>query len=79
MLRAIERLALRLLTAIDAAGNRLYGWRFNPLYQSGTIAVSLYVTIVATGLWLILFYRVAAPWESVAGLTANLWIGIART
>ena len=75
MLRAIERLALRTLTAIDAVGNRLYGWRFNPLYQSGTIVVALYLTIVVTGLWLILFYRVAAPWESVAGLTANLWIG----
>jgi len=75
MLRALERLALRLLTAIDAVGNRLYGSRFNPLYQSGTIVVVLYLTIVATGLWLILFYRVAAPWESVASLTANLWIG----
>jgi ferredoxin len=74
MLR-IERLALRLLTALDAAANRLYSARLNPLYQSGTIVVVLYLTIVATGLWLILFYRVAAPWESVAGLTANPWIG----
>src|SRR4029453_3708067 len=74
MLR-IERLALRLLTALDAAANRLYSARLNPLYQSGTIVVVLYLTIVATGLWLILFYRVAAPWESVAGLTANRWIG----
>jgi ferredoxin len=71
----IERLALRLLTALDAAANRLYSARLNPLYQSGTIVVVLYLTIVATGLWLILFYRVAAPWESVAALTANLWIG----
>jgi len=74
MLR-IERLALRLLTALDAIVNRLYSARLNPLYQSGTIVVVLYLTIVTTGLWLIVFYRVAAPWESVAGLTANLWIG----
>ena len=70
--RSTERLALRLLTAADALGNRWYGWRFNPLYQSGTIVVALYLSLLVTGLWLLLFYRVGAPWESVAGLTANL-------
>jgi len=75
MLRTLERLALRLLAAIDALGNRCYRWRFNPLYQSGTIVVALYLTLLITGLWLILFYRVGAPWESVANLTANLWLG----
>src|SRR6266545_892825 len=52
-----------------------YGSRFNPLYQSGTILIALYLTLLVTGLWLIVFYRVATPWESVAALTANLWIG----
>jgi ferredoxin len=75
MLRTIERLACRLLTAIDAIANRWYGWRFNPLFQSGTIVVALYLALLITGLWLILFYRVGAPWESVAGVTANLWVG----
>lgn len=75
MFRALEQPALRLLTRADAAANRWYGWRLNPLYQSGTIVVALYVTLLVTGLWLVLFYRVGAPWESVAGLTTNLWIG----
>ena len=73
--RPIERLALRLLTTADAVGNRWYGWRFNPLYQSGTIVVALYLALLVSGLWLVLLYRVGAPWESVAGLTANLWVG----
>lgn len=73
--RLTERLARRLLTAADALANRLYGWRFNPLYQSGTIVVSLYLVLLVTGLWLVLFYRVGAPWESVARLTANPWMG----
>src|SRR5262245_52848304 len=73
--RSTERMALRLLTAGDALCNRLYGQRFNPLYQSGTIAVALYLVILVTGLWLILFYRVGAPWESVARLTADPWVG----
>ena len=70
-----ERAALRLLAAADAACNRAYGWRFNPLYQSGTIVVALYLVLLVTGVWLILFYRVGAPWESVARITANPWWG----
>ncbi len=71
----LERLALALLTRADALCNRWYGWRFNPLYQSGTIVVALYLTLLVTGLWLILFYRVGAPWESVSRITADPWIG----
>src|SRR5512144_2034798 len=56
--RRLERLALRLLTTADAACNRLYGWRANPLYQSGTIVIALLLVLILTGLWLIYFYRV---------------------
>lgn len=73
--RPPEALALRLLAAADAACNRLYGWRGNPLYQSGTIVVLLLLVLLATGVWLTLFYRVGAPWESVARITANPWWG----
>jgi ferredoxin len=73
--RPTERLALRLLTAADALGDRLFSQRFNPLYQSGTIVVALYLVLIVTGLWLILFYRIGAPWESVARLTADPWVG----
>jgi ferredoxin/coenzyme F420-reducing hydrogenase delta subunit len=70
-----EDSARRLISAADALCNRLYGQRFNPLYQSGTIVVALYVVLLVTGLWLILFYRVGAPWASVARLTADPWAG----
>jgi ferredoxin len=66
---------VRLLNAVDAAFNRLYGWRGNPLYQSGTIAVVLLLVLIVTGLWLIFFYRVGAPYESVARIDADVWIG----
>jgi Pyruvate/2-oxoacid:ferredoxin oxidoreductase delta subunit/coenzyme F420-reducing hydrogenase delta subunit len=72
---SLERLVRRPLAAADALGNRLYGWKYNPLYQSGTIVVALLIVLIVTGIWLLLFYRVGAPWESVARLTANLWIG----
>jgi ferredoxin len=70
-----ERAAGRLLAAVDAFCNRLYGQPFNPLYQSGTIVLALYLALVVTGLWLLLFYRVGAPWASVARLTADPWLG----
>jgi len=74
-MRVLARLAFRSLSTIDALANRLYGWRFNPLYQSGTIVVFLYVVLVVTGVWLTIFYRVGSPWESVRGITANPWWG----
>jgi len=73
--RPVERLALRALTSADAVCNRLYGWKANPLYQSGTIAFALLLVLVVTGLWLILFYRVGAPYASVAQITASPWTG----
>lgn len=71
----IEKLCLWVLTRADALANRVYGHRYNPLYQSGTIVVALYLVLVVTGLWLLLFYRVGAPWQSVAELTNSPWMG----
>jgi quinol-cytochrome oxidoreductase complex cytochrome b subunit/coenzyme F420-reducing hydrogenase delta subunit len=65
----------RALAALDAAADRLYGWRGSPLYQSGTVAVLMLVVLIVTGLWLLLFYRVGAPHASVARLTADPWLG----
>lgn len=75
LVRALERLVRRLLRTADAWTNRLYGWRGNPLYQSGTIVVLLFLLLLGTGLWLLLFYRIGAPWDSVAQLTARPWVG----
>lgn len=71
----LERLVRRPLAAADAFCNRLYGWKYNPLYQSGTIVVALLIVLIVTGIWLLLFYRVGAPWESVARITADRWTG----
>jgi ferredoxin len=73
--RRLERGALRVLAAADAACNRLYGSRANPLYQSGAITIALLLVLIVTGLWLIVFYKVGAPYASVAGLAADPWLG----
>ena len=65
----------RPLAAADALVNRLYGSRLNPMYQSGTIAVVLLLVLIVTGLWLVLFYRIGTPWDSVARITDDRWTG----
>ena len=65
----------RALAWADAALNRFYGWRLNPLYHSGVITVALFVVLLVTGLYLVFVYRLAAPYESVARLADQPWLG----
>ena len=73
--RTLPSAAWRPLSILDRALNRLYGWRFNPLYQSGALAVVLLVVVALTGLYLLVFYRIGAPFESVERITAQAWTG----
>lgn len=55
----------KLLLALDRFFDRLYSSRLNPLYRSGTIAVTLLLIVITTGAYLLFFYRVGAPYESI--------------
>jgi coenzyme F420-reducing hydrogenase delta subunit/NAD-dependent dihydropyrimidine dehydrogenase PreA subunit len=63
------------LAAADRWMNRIYGSRYNPLYASGTIATGLLVVLLVTGVYLLLFYRIGAPYESVGRITDQAWAG----
>jgi ferredoxin len=63
------------LARMDGWLNRLYGWRYNPVYQSGALVVALLGVLLVTGVYLLLFYRVGSPWASTARLTDQLWAG----
>jgi coenzyme F420-reducing hydrogenase delta subunit/Pyruvate/2-oxoacid:ferredoxin oxidoreductase delta subunit len=65
----------RPLAAADALMNRLTTWRFNPLYQSGTLVVASFLVMLATGLYLLLFYRIGSPYESIERIDAQLFAG----
>jgi ferredoxin len=67
--------ARRALGAADAAANRLYGSALNPLYHSGAVVVLLLGVLIASGIYLTVFYRLGAPYDSVAGLTGQVWAG----
>lgn len=78
MNRAIERVRgaiSRSLTIADAGMNRLYGWRGNPLYQSGTLVVLSFLVMLASGLYLLLFYRIGDPHASLLRIEAQAWAG----
>lgn len=70
-----ERIAGRALRGIDAVATRLYGWRGHPLHQSGTIAFAMLLVLILTGLYLLVFYRVSAPWASVQRIASDPWLG----
>lgn len=63
------------LVPADGFMNRLYGWRFNPLYHSGALTLALFVVVLVTGVYLLFFYRLSAPYESVHRLTQQVWVG----
>lgn len=65
----------RALVWADAAMNRLYGWRYNPLYHSGALVVALLLVLLVTGIYLLFFYRLGSPYASVADLTGQVRLG----
>src|SRR3990172_2924940 len=66
---------LRPLAWADAQMIRLYGWRGNPLYHTGTLTVALLAVVLVTGVYLLLFYRIGAPYASVARITNDYFLG----
>ncbi|HSH75919.1 MAG TPA: cytochrome b N-terminal domain-containing protein [Longimicrobiales bacterium] len=75
VLGSAQRGARSVLSRLDVAFNRLYTWRYNPLYQSGALVVGCFVVLLVTGLYLLLFYRIGAPYESVERITAQAFAG----
>ncbi len=73
--RWLERQAGRLLARADAWLNRLYGWRYNPLYHSGAIVALTFALLLATGLYLVFFYRLGAPHASIVRISDQVWLG----
>ena len=71
----LKRLLGRALTWLDGWADRLYGWRWNPLYQSGALVVVCLAVLLVTGLYLIFLYRVGSPYESMVRIDGQAWGG----
>lgn len=68
-------LGRRALARIDAGLNRLYGWRYNPLYHSGALVLALFVVLLVTGIYLLFFYHISTPYESIVAIDRQVWLG----
>lgn len=75
MTARLQRVGRRALARLDAWFNALYTWRYNPLYHTGALAVGALAVLLVTGLVLLLFYRIGAPYESVTRITEQRWLG----
>ncbi len=64
-----------MLAVADAWINRVYGARWNPLYHSGATTVALLAVLLVTGIYLLLFYRIGAPYASVRAIHEQVWLG----
>ena len=65
----------RVLGAADRLLDRVLGEAGNPLYHSGAIVVLAFLLMLATGVYLLLFYRIGAPYESVVRLQQQALAG----
>ena len=68
---ALKRSFRRVLTVLDAVLTRLYGWERNPIHQAGTVANAMLLVLLGTGLYLVLYYRVGSPADSVARMACD--------
>ncbi len=66
---------LRFLFRADHLFNRIYSADYNPLYQSGTLAILFLSIASVTGLYLIFFYKISAPYESVLAIQEDVFWG----
>ena len=63
------------LGPLDRLFNWVYTARYNPLYQSGALTVGLFLVMLVTGIYLLIFYKTGAPYDSVAWMQSQVWHG----
>lgn len=72
--RAAAPLA-RAWALVERLFDALYGSRWNPLHQTGNVAVLAFLVCLATGVFLFLFYEIADPHGSVAAIEGRIFLG----
>lgn len=66
---------VRTWRSFDAFVGRLFRAVGNPLHQSGTIAILGFLVMIASGLILLIFYKLDAPWASTAAIEREIPLG----
>lgn len=60
---------------LDRFFNFLFSSDYNPLYRSGTIAAFLLFIVIVTGIYLVFFYKLNAPYDSVVQIQSQVFTG----
>ncbi len=71
----IGKVLKKILDIFDRFFNFTYGSKYNPLYRSGTFAAAMMFLLIISGLYLIFFYRISSPFESILNIQNNIFLG----
>ena len=63
------------LASVDGVFDRIYTSAYNPLYRTGTLASLCLAVALVTGVYLLFVYEIARPWESVAAVQGDPYLG----
>jgi quinol-cytochrome oxidoreductase complex cytochrome b subunit/Fe-S-cluster-containing hydrogenase component 2/coenzyme F420-reducing hydrogenase delta subunit len=66
---------LKNFSPVDHLLNKVYTSRWSPLYQSGALAMFLFLVAAVSGVYLLLFYDVGNPHESVESIWNQVFFG----
>lgn len=66
---------MRFLEYLDTFFDKIYSSKYNPFYRSGTLTVGLLAIVIITGIYLIFFYQVEAPYESLVKIENEVFLG----
>lgn len=69
LLKYLEKIFRRIIYLSDI----VFTPKYNPFYYLGAIAISFLVLIFISGIYLFIFYKIAAPYESVKYMTEGQW------
>ena len=71
----LSRIASKFLKPFNALFDWLYHSEYNPFYRSGTLAIGLLFVLLGTGFYLLFFYSVSQPYESITRIQEQAWLG----
>ena len=63
------------VASVDRIFDRVYTSAYNPLYRTGALASLCLAVALVTGIYLLFVYEIARPWESVAAIQSDPYIG----
>ena len=71
----LSKLITKTLRPVNLFFDWMYHSEYNPFYRSGTLAIGLLFVLLVTGVYLLFFYSVSEPFQSVLGIQSQVWLG----